>query len=78
MVAITELQEFPAGELGVVVSDNGVWHPEPVDDVVEERHGLLGSMVGNRAFLNPLREFVGCNQQVSVAPGRLPQGPDDV
>jgi hypothetical protein len=39
--------------LGVVVSDDGVWHPEPMDDVCEEKHSLLGSKVGDGACLNP-------------------------
>jgi hypothetical protein len=28
--------------------------------------------------LHPLGELVDCDQQMGVAPGRLPQGPDDV
>jgi hypothetical protein len=30
------------------------------------------------AYFYPLGKFVDCNQQVGEAPGRLPQGPDDV
>jgi hypothetical protein len=41
VVLVAEFQEFPAGELGPVVSDDGVGHPEPVDDVGEECYGLL-------------------------------------
>jgi hypothetical protein len=36
MVVIAELQEFPAGELGAIVGDDGVWHPNPMDDVSEK------------------------------------------
>jgi hypothetical protein len=38
---VAELQELSARELGPVVGDDGVRDPEPVDDVGEERHGLL-------------------------------------
>jgi hypothetical protein len=41
VVLVAELQELPASELGPVVGDDGVRHPEPVNDVGEERHGLL-------------------------------------
>jgi hypothetical protein len=35
MEFVAKLQEFPARELGPVVSDDGVWHSEAVDDVGE-------------------------------------------
>jgi hypothetical protein len=41
VVLVTEFQEFPAVELGSVVGDDGVGHPEPVDDVSEECYGML-------------------------------------
>jgi hypothetical protein len=41
VVFVTKFQEFPAGELRAVVGDDGVRHSEPVDDISEERHGLL-------------------------------------
>jgi hypothetical protein len=43
-----ELQEFSASDLGPVVDDDGVRDPEPVDDVGEERHGLLRSEIRDR------------------------------
>jgi hypothetical protein len=52
VVVVVEFQELLAGKLGAVVSD-GVWDPEPMDDVREEQHGLLGSMVGDGAWPNP-------------------------
>jgi hypothetical protein len=36
VVVVAKLQEPSAGELGAVVSDDGVWHSKPVDDVGEE------------------------------------------
>jgi hypothetical protein len=42
MVVLVEVQELSASELGVVVSDDGVWDPEAMDDVGEERHRLFG------------------------------------
>jgi hypothetical protein len=54
------------------------WHPEPVDDVNEERHDLLYPKVCDWTCLDPFRELIYGDQQVSVAPGRLSQGPDNV
>jgi hypothetical protein len=41
-VILAEVQELSAGELGAIVSDDGVRDPEAMDDVGEERHHLLG------------------------------------
>jgi hypothetical protein len=49
-----------------------------MDNVREERHRLLCPEIRNGAHLHPLRKFVDCDQQVGEAPGRFPQGPDDV
>ena len=38
---IAELQEFLPYELGAVVGDDSVRHPEAVDDVAEETDRLL-------------------------------------
>ena len=37
VVVLAEVQELSAGELGVVVGDDGVWDPEAMDDVGECR-----------------------------------------
>jgi hypothetical protein len=58
VVLVAELQELPAGELGPVVDDDGVVHPEPVDNVGEERNGLLCPEVCDWVHLNPLGELV--------------------
>ena len=42
VVILAKIQEFSAGELGAVVGDDGVWDPEAMDDVGEERHRLFG------------------------------------
>jgi hypothetical protein len=36
VVVVAKLQEFSADKLEVIVSDGGVWHPKPMDDVREE------------------------------------------
>jgi hypothetical protein len=54
VVVIAEFLELYAGELGAGVGYDGVWYPEPMDDVCEEQHNLLGSKVGDGACLNPL------------------------
>jgi diadenosine tetraphosphatase ApaH/serine/threonine PP2A family protein phosphatase len=61
-----------------VVGDDGTRHPEPVDDVGEERHCLLHPEICDWVHLNPLGEFIDGDQQVGVAPGRLSQGLDNV
>jgi hypothetical protein len=66
---VAELQELPAGELRPVVGDDGVGHPEPVDDVGEECHGLLRLEICDQAHLDPLGKLIDGNQQVGVAPG---------
>jgi hypothetical protein len=78
VVFVAKFQEFPAGKLGPVVGDDGIWHFEPVDDVSEEQHGLLYPEVCDWAHFDPFRELVYGDQQVSVSPGHLSQGPDDV
>jgi hypothetical protein len=42
VVVLAEVQELPAGELGVVVGDDGVWDSKAMNDVGEERHRLFG------------------------------------
>jgi hypothetical protein len=42
VVTLAEIQELSAGELGVVVGDDGVQDPEAMDDVGEECHRLFG------------------------------------
>ena len=71
MVVIAECQEFLAGELRPVVGDDGVRNPEPVDDVREEQHRLLGFDLIDRASLDPFGELIDRYQQMGVAPGGL-------
>jgi hypothetical protein len=44
--------------LGIVVGDDRVGHPKPIDDVGEECHGLLYPEVGDWAHLDPLGELI--------------------
>ena len=46
------------GELCPIVSDDGVWNPEPVDDISEEQHRLLEFDSNNRTSLDPLGELI--------------------
>src|SRR6187455_806626 len=78
VVILAKIQEFFAGELCAVVGDDGVWDPEAMDDVGEERHRLLGPDAVQGSDLDPLGEFVDGDQQVRVAPGCLLQGTDEV
>ena len=71
VVVVVERQELVAGELCPVVSDDGVWDTEPVDDISEEQHRLFGFDSGNRMSLDPFGELVNSYQQVGVAPGGL-------
>ena len=66
------------GELCPIVGDDGVQNPEPVDDVREEQHRLLGFDLIDRASLNPFGELIDCYQQMGVAPRGLLQRPNHV
>jgi len=68
---IAEVQELLASELSAVVSDDDVGNPKPVDDVGEEKDGLLGTDVGDGSSLDPFGELVVGHQQVGVRPFRL-------
>jgi hypothetical protein len=52
--------------------------PKPVDDVGEERCGLLCPELCDWVHLDPVRKLVYSDQQMSVAPWCLSQGPNDV
>ena len=47
VMLIAEVQELFAGELGAVVGDDDIGDPKPMDDVGEEKDGLLGADVGD-------------------------------
>jgi hypothetical protein len=78
VVVLAKVQELLPGELRAIVSNDGVWDPEAMDDVAEERHCLLGPDAGLGSDLDPLGEFVDGDQQVREAPGCLLQGTDEV
>ena len=54
---ITESDEFPTGELRVVVRD-GVWYSKTMDDVEEEQHSLLGFDRGDWPSFDPFCKLV--------------------
>ena len=58
VMVITECQELVAGELCPVVSDDGVWDAEPVDDISEEQHCLLEFDSIDRTSLDLFGELV--------------------
>jgi len=65
---VTEVQELFAGELSAIVGDDDVWNPKLVDDVGEEKDGLLGANVRDGSSLDPFGEFVDGHQQMGVSP----------
>ena len=67
MVPITEVQELFIGELGAVVSNDDIGYPKLVDDVGEEKGGLLVADVRDGSCLNPFGEFVDGHQQMGVS-----------
>ena len=77
-MVIAERQELVAGELCPIVSDDGVWNPEPMDDISEEQYRLLGFDLSDQASLDPLGELINSYQQVGVAPGGFLQRPNHV
>jgi hypothetical protein len=58
VVLLAELLELPAGKLGPIVGNDGIWYPEPVDDVIEERYGLLCPEVCDWAHLDAFGELI--------------------
>ena len=67
---IAESKEFLAGELCVIVHDDGVRYSKVIDDVKEEQHDLLGFDHRDRLSLYPLCKLVYSDKQVRIAPGR--------
>jgi hypothetical protein len=69
-MAVAEVQKFFASELGAVVRDDTVGDPKAMDDVSEEEHSLLRPDAGDGAGLDPLGEFVDCDELVGEAASR--------
>ena len=78
VVVVTERQKFMSGEFCPIVGDDGVWNPEPVDDISEEQYRLLEFDLSDRTSLDPFGELVNSYQQVGVAPGGFLQRPNHV
>jgi len=72
---IAEVQELSTGELSAVVGDDDIGDPKPVDDVGEEKDGLLGADVGDGSSLDPFGEFVDGYQQMGVSSFGFCRGP---
>ena len=64
---VIEVQELFAGELGAIVSDDDVGYPKSVDNVGEEKDGLLGVNVRDGSSQNPFGEFVNGYQQMGIS-----------
>lgn len=62
----------------VVVDDNRVGHPELVDNIEEEFHGLLGLDLCDWSDFDPLRELVDGDEHTHVASERFIEGLDHV
>ena len=61
---IAESKEFLAGELCVVICDDGVWYSKVMDDVEEEQHSMLGLDHGDWLSFDPFCELVYCDKWV--------------
>jgi hypothetical protein len=77
-MVVAEIQKIFTSELGAVVRDDTVGDPKAMDDVSEEEHSLLGPDAGDGAGLDPLGEFVDCDEQVGEAASRPFQRSDKV
>ena len=73
---VTELKEFLAGELCVVVCDDGVWYSEAMDDVEKKQHSLLGLDHEDRPSFDLFCELVYGDKLMGVAPERLLERPN--
>jgi hypothetical protein len=62
VVVITEIKELLPNELGVIVNDDEAGDPNTENDVMDKTHYLLGADFGQGPCLNPLSEFIDCNQ----------------
>ena len=78
MIPVAEVQELFAGELSAVVGDDDIGNPKPVDDVGEEKDGLLRADVSDGLSLNPFGEFVNGYQQMGVSSCRFLERPHEV
>jgi hypothetical protein len=54
MVIIAEFKELFSSELHAVVSDDGVWNAEAMNDIGKEEHRLLRFDLHDWPSLNPL------------------------
>ena len=71
VMPIAEVLELFAGELGAVVGDDDIGDPKPMDNVGEEKDGLLGADVGDGSSLDPFGELVNGHQQMGESSFRL-------
>jgi len=78
VMPVAEVQELFAGELSAVVGDDDVGDPKPVDDVREEKDGLLGVDVHDGSSLDPFGEFIDGHQQMCVPSCRFLERPYEV
>jgi hypothetical protein len=62
VVIIAEIQELLPGELGAVVSDDGVRDPEMENNVLDKIHRPLGVDLSQGLCLDSLSELVDHNK----------------
>jgi hypothetical protein len=67
VVAVAKIQKLFASKLGAIVRDDTVRDPEAINNAGEKEHSLLGPDAGDRVGLDPLGEFVDCDEQVGEA-----------
>jgi len=67
MMPVTEVQELFVSELGAIVDDDDVRYPESVDNISEEKDGLLGADIFYGSSLDPFGEFVDGHQQMGIS-----------
>jgi hypothetical protein len=53
MVIVIEIKELFVGELCAVVSNDGIWDPEAMNNVGKEEHRLLGFDLRDWSGLDP-------------------------
>ena len=65
VVIVTKTEKFLPSKLSAIVSDDAIRDAEAMDNVKEERDGLVRLDVSDRLGLYPLGEFVHRNEQVT-------------
>lgn len=78
VLGVIKVDELVSCKLGVIVNDNVIRDPGPLDDVLDKLHRALRLEVGDGSDLDPLGKLVDGNQEVIKSPMSLLEFVDHV